>query len=110
MIANPSGQTFAAKGAPDHPGFQGPETATELDTVIHVIDFGAGGIAAQVFWDEGKNATKAFNFSHIESTKVEWHEQHLMRIDHNRVGEIETLRYPLGFGQEGKAAAIRRVD
>lgn len=63
-FTDPRGQFFAAKGAPDHPRFQRSEAAAELDAVVHVVDVGADGIAAQIFRHGGKSRAQPSDVAH----------------------------------------------
>src|SRR4051812_22481217 len=110
MIADARSQTLPAKGSPDHPGFDGAKAPPKLNAVVHVIDFGAGGVAPQVLWDEGKNLPKSFDLPHIQDTEVEGNEQHFVRVDHDRIGEIESVGPPVAFREQRQTAAISRID
>ena len=42
--------------------------------------------------------------------KVERYENHLVRVDHQRIGVIPTGFHPRAFGEQGESAAISSVD
>src|SRR2546423_267994 len=110
MLPNSRRQPLATEGAPNHPRFDGAEAPAELDTIIHIVYFGAGGIAPQVFRDECKNATKPFDFANIENAKVEGHKQHFVWIDYDRVRQIETIGHPFAFRHDRQSASIGGID
>src|SRR4051794_19530636 len=99
MLANEGREPFPAECSPDHPGFKGAEPATELKAVVHIVDFGARRVSSQVFWNESKYATKPLYFTDIENGEIERHEQHLVRVNHDRVRQVEVLGDPFALGQ-----------
>src|SRR6266487_2388831 len=99
VLANARRDSLTTKCAPDHPCFERAETATELDTVIHVIDLGTHGIAQmQMFRLECKQTSQPANVAHVKRAEIERHEEHFMGINHDRVRFIPAVGDPFALG------------
>ena len=98
MIANAGGESFAAKCAPDDPCFQRTKTPAELDTIIHVIDFGANWVAQmQVFRHESEEPTQSRDVAHVKCAEIERHKEHLVRVYYDRIGFAPSGGDPFAF-------------
>ena len=98
MLAQSVRHSGATERPPDDPCFERPETAAELDAVIHIILFGFNGVAAQIFRDQGEDTAQTFEIAHEQNTEIERNKERLVRIDHDRVGFTPSFGDPFVFG------------
>src|SRR2546428_4699659 len=98
MFADARRHSCATECAPDDPRFERAEAATELNTIIHIVDLGAGGIAqVQVFGSEGEETAQTLDVTHIKRAEIERNKKHFVRIDHERIRLSPAVSHPFVF-------------
>src|SRR5205085_2279755 len=107
VFPNPRRDSFATERPPDDPGLERAEAAPQLNAVIHVVDLGACGIAqVKVFGDEREKTAQPLDVAHIQRTEIERHEEHFVRVDHERIRLSPAVGDRFMFGQKREAAAV----
>src|SRR5205823_12819758 len=90
VLPQSRGHSFAAKAAEDHPRFQRPKPAAELDAVSHIIFLRLDRVAAQIFRHQCEDASQSLDIAHIKHAKIERNEKSFVRIHDDGIGFAPT--------------------
>src|SRR6185503_7811657 len=96
--------------ANDHPQLQSAKATAELYAVIRSAAHFFLFRGAQIFRHERKRAAQQIQVPTEKDRTVEWREQPLVGIEHQRISAMTTVKNVAHLRHDGGGTAVSRID